>query len=427
MRLRLENPAARWALVLGSVLIAAIVCWEGGKHALAMHWANSSDPRDWQRAAELEPSNADHWYLLGRYRQLDFENEDLPLAISYYQRAIALVPDDPYYWLDLASTYDENRDAAAAESAYRAAERDHPISGEAAWRYGNFLLGQGRDDEAYAEIHRALIVEPRWLDLAISRTWRNSQDVHVLLDRVLPDTPDARASALTFLVKQNQPDAALEVWQRIAQRNDPIKLPATFPLIDLLILQDHVPGAWDVWRQALASTGTPSGLDGGSRVIDGGFETDFTNGGFGWRYTPQPGADVGLDANDPRSGARDLEIAFDGSTNLDFQNFYEYVTVAPDTAYQFNAYMRAENLVTDDTLHFELYDPLHSEHPVLVTPGVSGSEPWTLIHLDFRTAADTHVLLLRLRRPASEILSKVEGTAWVDDVAIEPVTAGATR
>jgi hypothetical protein len=427
MRLRLANPAARWTFVLAIALIAAIFCWAGGKHALAMHWANSPDPRDWQRAADLEPSNAEHWYLLGRYRQLDFENEDLPMAISYYRRAIALVPQSPYYWLDLASTYDEAGNAAAAESAYQTAERDYPISGEVAWRYGNFLLGQGRNDEAYAEIHRALVVQPYWVNLAVSRTWRSSQDVHVLLDRVLPDTSDARAQALTFLVAQKQPDAALTVWRRIVQRQDALNLPQAFPLVDLLIAQNLVPEAWQVWQQALTASGTPSGLDGDSRVTDGGFETEFANGGFGWRYEPQPGADARLDSSDPHSGAHDLEIAFDGSTNVDFTGLYEYVPVEPGAPYHFSAYMCAENLVTDGSIHFELSDPLDPNDAVIVAQGVSATEPWTPVAIDFRTAPDTHVLVLRLRRPASAILSKVEGSAWVDDVSLVPAAATAVK
>jgi tetratricopeptide (TPR) repeat protein len=425
MRLRPTNSAVRRLLLPVAVLIAVIFCWEGGKHALAMYWVNSADPRDWQRAADLEPSNADHWYLLGRYRQLDFENEDLPLAISYYRRALALVPENPYYWLDLASTYDEEGDSAAAESAYVAAQRAHPISGEAAWRYGNFLLAQGRSDEAYAEFHRALVAEPRWMDLAVSRTWRSSPDVHLLLDRVLPDTPDARAQALKFLVAQEQPDAALAVWQRMVQRQDSMKLPQSFPLLDLLIAQDRVPQAWQVWQQALAASGTPPGMDGGSRVTDGGFETDFANGGFGWRYQAQPGADAALDLSGPHSGSRDLEITFDGSANVDFENFYEYVPVEPDTSYHFSAYMRSESLLTDVSLHFEMSDPEHPSDPSFVTQGVAGIEPWTLIQLDFRTAPDTHILQLRLRRPASAVLSKIEGTAWVDDVSLEPAAAPA--
>jgi hypothetical protein len=34
-------------------------------------------------------------------------------------------------------------------------------------------------------------------------------------------------------------------------------------------------------------------------------------------------------------------------------------------------------------------------------------------------------LQLRLRRPASAVLSKIEGTAWVDDVSLEPAAAPA--
>ncbi|MGB6432108.1 MAG: tetratricopeptide repeat protein [Candidatus Acidiferrales bacterium] len=428
MRLRLANPAARWLFVIAVVLVAAALCWEGGKHALATHWANSADPQDWQRAAELEPSNAEHWYALGRYRQLDFENENLPLAISYYRRAIALVPESPYYWLDLASTYDEAGDAALAESAYQAAERDHPISAEAAWRYGNFLLGQGRDDQAYDEIHRGLLVEPQWLDLAVSRTWRNSQDVHVLLDRVLPDTPEARERALTFLVAQNQPGASLAVWQRIKERQDPVELTQAFPLVDLLIKQDEVPQAWRVWQQALAASGAPPGLDGVSRVTDGGFETAIADGGFGWRYTPQAGADARLDASEPHSGSHDLKLAFDGSTNVDFNGFYEYVPAEPSTRYHFSAYMRAQGLVTDGSVHFEISDPLHPYDPIFVTQGVAGIDPWTPITLDFETGPDTHVLIVCLRRPASAVLTKVEGTAWVDDVSLVPAAtpSGAT-
>jgi len=421
MRLHLANPAGRSLLLLAVVLIAAIFCWEGGKHALATHWANSSDPQDWQRAAQLEPSNADRWYALGRYRQLDFENGDLPLAISYYRRAIALVPESPYYWLDLASTYDEAGDSAAAESAYQAAVRDHPISGEAAWRYGNFLLGQGRYDQGYAEIRRSLVSEPQWVDLAVSRTWRSSQDVHLLLDRVLPDTFQMHEQALVFLVAQKQPDAALAVWQRIEQRHDPVALTQAFDLLDLLIAQDRIPQAWQVWQQALASNRMPSGLDDGSRVTDGGFETEFTNGGFGWRYLPQAGADVTLDTNDAHSGSRDLEIAFDGSTDVDFDGVFEYVPVEPSGRYHFSAYMRAENLVSDESVHFELSDPVHPYAPVFVTPGVEGSAPWSEVTLDFETGADTNVLILRLRRPASPVLSTVEGTAWADDVSLEPV------
>jgi hypothetical protein len=82
--------------------------------------------------------------------------------------------------------------------------------------------------------------------------------------------------------------------------------------------------------------------------------------------------------------------------------------------------MRAQDFVSDDSVHFEMSDPLHPYAPIFVTPGVEGTEPWTPITLDFETGADTHVLALRLRRHASAVLSRVEGTVWVDDVSLVP-------
>jgi hypothetical protein len=202
-----------------------------------------------------------------------------------------------------------------------------------------------------------------------------------------------------------------------------MQLPRAFPLLDLLIAQNEIPQAWQVWQQALVATGTPAALHDGSRVTDGGFESEFTDGGFGWRYTAQPGADVTVDSSDPHSGSRDVKLTFDGSTNVDFENFYQYVPVEPDTQYHFSAYLRAENLITDTGVRFELSDPADQYAPTFVTDGVVGTEPWTPVALDFRTGPQTHVLLLRLRRPVSAVLTKIEGTAWADDVSLVPAAA----
>ena len=86
-----------------AVAIGAWLCYAGAKHGLADHYAASSNPEDWARAARIEPADPENWYRLARYRQLDFDHADVPLAIAYYRRAIQLNPRSPYYKLDLAS------------------------------------------------------------------------------------------------------------------------------------------------------------------------------------------------------------------------------------------------------------------------------------------------------------------------------------
>ena len=114
------NPARRWTAAVIAIVAALWFCYAGGKHALASHYAVSSNPEDWERATRIEPDNPEIWYQLGRFRQLDFDNADLPLSISDYRRAIQLNPRSPYYKLDLAGALEMAGNNAEADSYFRA-------------------------------------------------------------------------------------------------------------------------------------------------------------------------------------------------------------------------------------------------------------------------------------------------------------------
>src|SRR6266478_1374994 len=122
MNVRVTNSGVRWAVLAGIVVASVVLGRAAVTNAVAEHWAASSNPEQWLRAARLEPSNAENWYRLGRYRQLDFEHSDIPLAITFYRRAVELDPHSPYYKLDLASALEMNGDDAEAEKDFRAAQ-----------------------------------------------------------------------------------------------------------------------------------------------------------------------------------------------------------------------------------------------------------------------------------------------------------------
>ncbi len=134
------NSSRRWTAVVLVVAAAVWLCYGGVKHALASHYGASSSSSDWPRAAEIEPSSAENWYRLGRYRQLDFDHPDLKLAISYYRRAVELDPPSPFYKLDLATALEVSGDDAEAEKYFRAARANYPISAEVSWRFGGGFL-----------------------------------------------------------------------------------------------------------------------------------------------------------------------------------------------------------------------------------------------------------------------------------------------
>ena len=70
----------------------------------------------------LVPGDGDAWDRLGRLRQWDFVNPDLPGAIVNYEEATRVNPRSAYFWMDLAGGYDAAGDAARAQDAYAHAE-----------------------------------------------------------------------------------------------------------------------------------------------------------------------------------------------------------------------------------------------------------------------------------------------------------------
>ncbi len=419
------NPARRRTAAVIAMVAALWFCYAGAKHALASHYATSSNPEDWKRATRFEPDNAEIWYRLGRFRQLDFDNADVPLAISYYRRAIQLNPRSPYYKLDLASTLETAGNNDEADSNFRAAQAAYPISAEVSWKYGNFLLRQERLPEAYAEIHRALMVDPKLTPLAVSRVWHSDPDVHVLLDQVLPDTAEAYSTALTFLADAQDPTGALEVWRRLiakAPHSDP-KL--AFKLTDLLVAQERFEEAGTVWRQAIGmDAGSAPASAGNSLVYDGGFEKDISGGGFGWRQSEIAGADFDFDTDVKHSGSRSGRLIFDGSKNLSYESLFQFVLVSPSTHYRFQGFLRTEQISTESGMRFEILDPKDKQDLDVFTPNRTGTLPWTFEQLDFTTGPNTHVILIRLaRKPSDRLDNLLRGTVWIDDVSLLPAGA----
>ena len=420
MPARAVPPALRGIVPLGTFIVAALLVFAGVRHAIAEHFAGTDDASQWLRAAQLEPANPENWYRLGRYRQLDFESSDLTQAISYYQRATTIDPRPARYWLDLAEAYETAGNISQAETAFRQAQREYPISADVAWRLGNFLLRQGRPEEAFQQIHRALSADPELAPNALSVCWRSTQDIDLILREALPADPKVDWAAIQFFVDSPQPNAAVAVWKRLVAHGLSIPVSQAFPLVDMLIAAKRPEDAETVWRQALSAAGIAQPTESRPSLIwDGGFERLLLNGGLAWRFTPVDGAQMDLDEETVHSGSRSLRVVFDGSQNVDFSNLWQYVVVRPNTRYSFSAYLRTEDLTTDSGIRFEITDANRNSNLNVLTPGATGTQPWTLDGAGFTTGPNTRVLRVALARLRSSMLAgKIRGIGWVDDVSL---------
>ncbi|MGB9435109.1 MAG: hypothetical protein WBQ89_22880, partial [Candidatus Acidiferrum sp.] len=241
----------------------------------------------------------------------------------------------------MADAYQAAGDPVQTRQSYEKAQVNYPISSEVAWRYGSFLLYEGKLSDGYTQIRRALLVDPSLTSSAISECWRSDPNVASMLDEVLPAKPEYYHSAMDFFLSHNLLDPALVVWNRQRQLGLPITMTDAIPIVDALIEQDRLAEAEHTWQQVLKATNwqrDPS--DDGSLVLNGGFEHGIANGGFDWREAAISGAHIDLESPIAHSGSRSLRIQFDGTMNLDFQNLFQYVSVESGTHYHFSAYMR---------------------------------------------------------------------------------------
>jgi len=422
MEFFLDNPVRRGSFFLIVLLISAALCFLAAQRWWAAHLSQSSDPADLLKAAEIEPGNAEHWHRLGRFRQYDFERADLPLAVSYYERATQLDPRSARYWMDLAAAYEMIGRTAQAESAFKRAKAAYPISAQVAWHFGNFLIRRGDLKRGFAEIRRAVAADKNLIYPAVSVCWRASGDANLLLDEVLPHAGVAYSSALNYLLEQKQVGAALVVWRRWVALNDAFELRPAFALIELLLRDQRWDDAKTVWQKSLqAAGGVVDSSAPGSLVWDGNFERDFLNGGFGWRQRSITGATIGFETGAAGARSRALRIEFDGTANLDFQHVTQLVLVEPGRRYRFRAKLRTSEISTDSGVQFLIRPRLSSDSQFLVTPALVGTNDWTDQELEFTTGSATHLLeIIVFRSSSRKFDNKIKGTVWVSGVSLEP-------
>jgi hypothetical protein len=422
MIVSLSRSVARLALVCLAFVLAAALAYSSIRNALATHAAGLGTSGGYERATQLEPANALNWYLLGRYWQYNLEEPDPRRSIQAYRSSLSLDPHSTNAWLDLAAAYESENSINDARDAFVQATRVYPISAEVSWRYGNFLLRQGELPQAFAEIQHAVYVDPHRAAEAFSRCWRVDPDVQAILDKVLPPNGAVYLAAIRELYANGELASALAVWARLVAIHPRLKLEDILPFTDSLLQAHRISDARRVWDQAVGLSDTiPTGDPPGSVLWDGGFETG-VRGGFAWSFAPtyasvQTSADTAV----KHSGNQSLRLGFDGKRNVNFADVCHLAEVQPGTPYRFSAWVRTQELTTNQGVRFRLFWRENSQPASLDTPDLHGTQPWTKIEMPWIAGKDVHdVRVCISRNPSDDLNTRIQGTAWVDDVALVP-------
>ena len=414
MRIDLRSPFRSSCLAGACLIVIGFYLSFAARAYFAAHLAAKPDLPNIQRAARLEPSNAEYRALLGR--NLALSGATLDEAISDYRIAVHLNPYEARYWLDLAGAYQiAGRTDEQAQSVEQAAEAD-PTTPHVAWEAANFFLIQGNLGKALPYFRTVLANDPDAVNATLQLCWRTTKDANQMFDQALPRRTDLYLSFLGLLVSKQEVAAAENAWDHLIglQQTFPPKL--AFPYFRLLIAKQEVSAAKTAWQQ-LAQVDQemqPYLPARENLIVNGGFEENLLNGGFDWWYESNPHAELAIDTDQFYRGTRSLSISFDGRNAPD-AGIAQFIPVKPDTDYEFSAESRTQDIDSASGPRFAIMDAYTNSSYVL-TDDLLGTNPWHKQQARFHTAVDTNLLFLKvIRQPAAPL---IRGKLWIDDIRL---------
>ncbi len=422
MEIPIQGGIKRTIVLLGCCGIAALLIFQALEIWIANRRMQSGRLDLMQSGAELLPGNAEAWDRVGRYQQLDFADPDANQAVQDYLKAVGDDPHSSFYWLDLASGYEDLGDMTKARAAYDRAEAVYPISALVAWNYGNFLVRAGNNQAGYGKVRTAVSSDPKLLPLAISRTWRSGESVDDLVNEALPPTREAYLQALTFFTQIRQVDAALQVWQRLVSLHQRVAIADTIAFQDILIGNDRSEDERRIWREALGMSETSVSEPAGHSLIwNGNFASDFVNGGLDWRWAPVAGLSASFDSPAGTAAGRSIRVDFGGGSNIELGQPSQYVPVESSHRYHFRGWIRTEEITTESGVRFFINDPNHVNAVNFTSDNLTGTHPWMAVDGEVTTGPETHFLWVRLIRAPSRLFeNKVSGSAWISNISLVP-------
>jgi tetratricopeptide (TPR) repeat protein len=426
MILRLSDSLSRGLVVVATLLVALWLSFFSIRSALARNGSEGDTVKQLESAVRLEPGNPEYWYILGRYQQFNLEEPDSAKAREDFRKTIALNPLATDAWLDLGTSYELEGKSAEAREAYLRAKQSYPTSADVSWRDGNFLLREGDQAEAYAELRHAIEADPKRAAAAFSRAYRSNPDIGEILRQLLPPKQSVYVDVIAEATAEDQLAMAKIVWAQLLTLHPRLAIREVDPLVSRLLSAGEFLEARRAWDQGLSTMDLPPLFQPqGSVVWDPSFESGINGYSFSWHYAPiAQGVSANLDTSEKLSGRQSLRLSFDGRHNPNLEAACTVALVQPGFTYRFSGWVKTREITTEQGIEFRLRSVEDSRIPPVKTREVHGTNPWIFLDQTWKAGPATHrVQICAIREPSENPDVRISGYAWVDDVNLLPQPA----
>ena len=222
---RIDSAPKLTAIAVAAVFIVFAAFWSA-KWGLANTAALRADVKEVAvYTTELAPDDPQTHFTAAILLEKSFDPGDFQRALTEYERATALAPNNYNLWLELGHARERNGDSEGAGNAMRRALDLALNYSRVQWALGNTLVRQERIEEGFALIRKAVAGDPTFTDPAAITAWQILDGNLGLVRNLLGDSPRLNASLALILAKQKRFDESLAVWNAIhpAEKSSDLK------------------------------------------------------------------------------------------------------------------------------------------------------------------------------------------------------------
>jgi tetratricopeptide (TPR) repeat protein len=399
--------------IAAAAILVVILAWVGWTsiQATRVDELAETDP---EAALRLDP---DHPQALLRlaWRQLGSGQSDAATATARHLLAVEPGQGDAFAVLALAAARrgDANADQLAKIALQRAPRNRDLRTQQAATE-----LKAGDLPAAMAQIDALLRLSPSRGDVIYPAMAQQAADpvFAEVLAATLTGSPPWRRKFLATLNSKGTPEAVDHVYSALHKRNE-LAPEEIGRWLDRMIADGRWGAAYAHWIGTLDSVDADLAL-----VRNGGFESDPSGIGFGWRNARVAGAFTDLEPAAGASGNRAAHIHFIGRPAAR-GNLRQALLLGPGR-YRLSLRAHAEFLHSDQGLQWRIRCD-NGLVAAMLGP-LEGSFPWQSMMVDFEVPAEKCPgQWLELVNPAiGGSAQPVSGDLWIDDVAITSLQAG---
>jgi len=357
--------------------------------------------------------------LQARQQMAGVGAQDSHAAIALFRELLLRDSQNPYRWADLGEAFLEAGQKEEARACYGQVLALAPQSAPFLLRVANFYFLIGENNQALPITARILTLIPDYDSIIFSEYTRLVDRPEEVLRYGLPEDRRAVKSWLEYLMQARRLDDAERTWDWVAQRGfDDDSTVGEYA--GFLVQQGHPDSAVSAWAQHLGARAGDYRKS--NELFNGNFKFEPTPSQFDWNLGHAQGVEVARECTTARPENCSLRISFAGTQNVDFVAASQLAFVRPGP-HHFHASIRTEGLTTDQGIRFHIYDAELPARLDVIVGQFKGTMPWAPIEQDLTLRPQTKLLRVQvIRQPSMKFDNKISGTAWIDEMRLEPIT-----